>query len=73
MGYHDYEEDVKKRGLPEWLVKDSAALEKMKATGIDELPSSFTKDLEKLIGRKPETFREYITNKSAMRPGLKFP
>jgi nucleoside-diphosphate-sugar epimerase len=73
LGYHDYEKDVKKRGLPDWLVKDSAALEKMKASGIDELPSSFTKDLEKLIGRKPETFREYITNKSAMRPGLSFP
>lgn len=73
LGYHDFEKDVKQRGLPDWLVKDSAALEKMKASGIDELPSSYTKDLEKLIGRKPETFREYIGNKSVMRPGLKFP
>lgn len=73
LGYHDYEKSVKQRGVPAWLVKDSAALEKMKASGIDELPSSYTKDLEKLLGRKPETFREYIGNKSAMRPGLKFP
>jgi uncharacterized protein YbjT (DUF2867 family) len=73
LGFHDYEKDVKERGLPEWLVRDSAALEKMKASGIDELASSYTTDLEELIGRKPETFREYITKKSAMRPGLAFP
>jgi uncharacterized protein YbjT (DUF2867 family) len=73
LGYHDYEKNVKERGLPDWLVKDSAALEKMKASGIDELSTSYTTDLEKLLGRKPETFREYLTNKSAMRPGLTFP
>lgn len=73
LGYHDYEADVKNRGLPEWLVRDSAAFERMKAAGIDEDMSSYTKDLEKITGKKPETFEDYLTNKTCMRPGLTFP
>jgi nucleoside-diphosphate-sugar epimerase len=73
LGYHDYKNDIKARGLPNWLVKDSAAFEKMKASGIDEYASSYTEDLEKLIGKKPETFADYLENKNAQRPGLTFP
>jgi len=73
LGYHDYVRDVKSRGLPIWLVKDSATFEKMKASGIDELKSSYTKDLEHLIGRPPETFEDYLANKNSQRPGLTFP
>lgn len=73
LGYHDYRRDIEKRGLPEWMVKDSASFEKMKATGIDEKRSSYTKDLEKLIGREPETFEHYLNNKESQRPGLTFP
>lgn len=73
LGYHDYKNDIKARGLPNWLVKDSAAFEKMKATGIDEYASSYTEDLEKLIGKKPETFADYLENKNSQRPGLTFP
>lgn len=72
LGYHDYTNDVKARGLPSWLVKDSAEFERMKASGIDELASSYKKDLEILIGRKPETFDEYLDSTSTMRPGMKF-
>lgn len=73
LGYHDYVKNVKARGLPTWLVKDSATFEKIKASGVDELKESYTKDLEKLIGRKPETFEGYLDNKESMRPGIKFP
>jgi NAD(P)H dehydrogenase (quinone) len=73
LGYHDYKKDVVERGLPDWLVRDSAAFEKMKASGVDELASSYTDDLKKLTGKKPETFKDYLTNKECMRPGLKFP
>lgn len=73
LGYHDYAKSVKKRGLPDWQVKDSAAFEKMKAFGLDERPSAYTKDLEKIIGKKPENFKDYLNNKSCMRPGLTFP
>jgi uncharacterized protein YbjT (DUF2867 family) len=72
LGYHAYEESVKARGLPDWLVKDSAAFEKMKASGVDELASSYTNDLEKILGRKPESFSDYLAHKEAMRPGLAF-
>jgi NAD(P)H dehydrogenase (quinone) len=73
LGYHDYKKDVMKRGLPSWLVRDSAAFEKMKASGIDELRSSYTHDLVKLIGKTPETFADYLDNKNSQRPGLTFP
>lgn len=73
LGYHDYKSDIKARGLPQWLVKDSAAFEKMKASGIDEYESSYTDDLEKLIGKKPESFADYLENKNSQRPGLTFP
>ncbi len=46
LGYHDYN-DVMERGLPDWLVRDSAAYEKMKASGVHELTSSKTVDLDK--------------------------
>jgi len=73
MGYHAYKRSLKERGLPEWLVKDSAEFERMKASGSDERPGAYTKDIEKLTGNKPETFKDYLTNKSCMRPGLTFP
>jgi uncharacterized protein YbjT (DUF2867 family) len=73
LGYHEYAASVKKRGLPEWQVRDSAAFERMKAAGIDEIASSYTDDLKLLIGKEPETFKDYLSNKSCMRPGLTFP
>jgi uncharacterized protein YbjT (DUF2867 family) len=73
LGYHAYKEDVRKRGLPEWEVKDAAAMERMKASGVDEMGSAYTNDVEKLTGRKPESFEDYLKNKSCMRPGMTFP
>jgi uncharacterized protein YbjT (DUF2867 family) len=73
LGYHDFRKYIKARGLPEWLVKDSAEMEKMKASGIDEYTSSYTNDVMKLIGKKPETFGEYLANKNSQRPGKTFP
>jgi uncharacterized protein YbjT (DUF2867 family) len=73
LGYHDYKKDIKSRGLPDWLVRDSAEMEKMKSTGIDEFTSSYTNDIVKLLGKKPETFAEYLANKNSQRPGRTFP
>lgn len=73
MGYHAYKKSIKSRGLPVWLVRDSAEMERIKASGVDEAASSYTKDLETVIGKKPETFEHYLENKSCMRPGLTFP
>ena len=73
LGYHDYKASVIERGLPEWMAQDAADLERMKAMGIDEDRSLYDKTLAKLTGRKPETFKEYLANKSCMRPGATFP
>lgn len=73
LGYHEYVERIKKRGLPAWQVKDSAAMERMKAMGYDELSTSYTKDLEKLTGKKAESFASFLkTQSSSMRPGMAF-
>lgn len=73
LGYHDYEANVRDRGLPAWLVKDAAEFERMKATGIDEEPFMIISHTEKLLGRKPESFKGYLMNKESMRPGATFP
>ena len=73
LGYHDYVQSVKSRGLPTWLSKDAAAFEKMKASGIDEELGIYTRDLEKLIGRKPESFVDYLRHTETQRPGKRFP
>eukprot|EP00525_Craspedostauros_australis_P004584 CAMPEP_0198120494 /NCGR_PEP_ID=MMETSP1442-20131203/29223_1 /TAXON_ID= /ORGANISM="Craspedostauros australis, Strain CCMP3328" /LENGTH=346 /DNA_ID=CAMNT_0043779149 /DNA_START=52 /DNA_END=1092 /DNA_ORIENTATION=+ len=73
LGFHDYKEHVAKRGLPQWQLRDAAAWEKMKASGIDESPMGYTKDFENITGKKPETFVDYLNNKEGMRPGLVFP
>jgi len=73
LGYHEYVADVKKRGLPDWQIKDSAAFEKMKAFGGDEQPGSYTKDFAMIIGKTPENFKDYLEHVSSMRPGLTFP
>jgi uncharacterized protein YbjT (DUF2867 family) len=73
LGYHEYVEYVKTLNHPEWLIMDSAAFEKMKASGIDELASSYTKDLETIIGKPPETFADYLMSKESMSPAWCWP
>jgi uncharacterized protein YbjT (DUF2867 family) len=73
LGYHEFEEYMVKSGHPTWLVKDSAAFERIKASGVDEEPSSYTKDLEMLIGKKRESFTEYLHNKESMSPAWYWP
>ena len=74
LGYHDYVAHIKKQGLPAWQIKDCAAFERMKAKGYDELPICYTKDLQRLTGKKPETFADFLKfQSSCMRPGMAFP
>jgi hypothetical protein len=47
---------MKARNVPNWVSKDAAAFEIMKASGIDENGHNYYNDLEALIGRKPESF-----------------
>jgi len=73
MGYHDYKDSVQKRGLPHFMARDAAAFERMKAMGVDEDRNSYTQDLQKIIGKEPETIEDYLEHTSAMRPGMTFP
>lgn len=73
LGYHDFKSYMVKSGHPTWLVKDSAEFEKIKASGVDELASSYTDDLEKLTGKKPESFADYLNNKEAMTSAWSWP
>ena len=73
LGYHDFRKDVERRGIPDWMARDAAAMERVKASGIDENLDSYTQDLEKIIGKPAESFEAYLTHKSCMRPGAKFP
>lgn len=73
LGYHEYKASVEQRGLPHFMARDAAAFERMKAMGVDENENSYTNDLEKIIGKKPETVEDYLTHTSAMRPGMTFP
>lgn len=73
LGYHDFKAYMVKSGHPVWLVKDSAEFEKIKASGVDELGSSYTDDLERLTGKQPESFSEYLNNKEAMTSAWSWP
>jgi hypothetical protein len=50
------------------FTKNSAALEKIKASGLEEANKFIKGDFERLAGRKPETFADYLMNESTMAP-----
>lgn len=66
IGYHDIEADLKKRGFSKWLIKDLAGMEKVKSSGLEENPSSYTTDVETLIGKKAESFQDYLADTASM-------
>jgi uncharacterized protein YbjT (DUF2867 family) len=66
MGYHDFKAFMKKTDLPSWLVRDSAAMERIKASGADEKPDAYTNDFEMITHKKPETFKHYLDHKESM-------
>jgi uncharacterized protein YbjT (DUF2867 family) len=53
-------------GDPEWMVNDLAVLEKVKATGNEESRSFVSDDVEKICGRKPQSFEEYLQEVDTM-------
>jgi NAD(P)H dehydrogenase (quinone) len=63
---HEYEDGEKAGGDPGWLVKDLVALEKIKATGMEEHLSFVTHDFEQLCGHKAESYESYLDHKEYM-------
>lgn len=51
-----------------FFTKTSAALEAIKASGIEEDNKFMKGDFERLAGRKPETFDDYLMKEDAMAP-----
>lgn len=61
-----FEDQEKKAGDPEWLIKDLVALEKIKGSGVEE--AIVSGDFEAIAGHKPETFQDYLANTKTMTP-----
>lgn len=64
--FHTFEDTEKGRGDPEWLVQDLVALEKIKATGIEEHLSFVSNDVEKVCGHRAESYEAYLSHKDVM-------
>jgi NAD(P)H dehydrogenase (quinone) len=65
---HTFEEGVQLSGDPEWMVLDLVALEKIKASGVEEANTFVTKDIEKVCGHPAETFEDYLSVTEFMTP-----
>ena len=50
IGYHDYEDELKKRDYADNIIADAVQCEKLKASGAEEKKKSYSDDLETLIG-----------------------
>lgn len=63
---HEFASELKTRGVYQWVAEDLVALERIKATAIEETPSFASEDIEKICGHPPETFEEYLGNTELM-------
>jgi NAD(P)H dehydrogenase (quinone) len=62
----EFQSEIQTGGDPDWLVQDLAAIESVKATGIEEEPSFATKEVEKICGHQAQTFEEYLQERDYM-------
>jgi hypothetical protein len=53
------------------FTKNSAAIERIKASGLEEEKKFIKGDFERLAGRKPETFADYLMKEETMGPAEK--
>ena len=76
LGYNEYVQHLTQQlHLPAWHVQHCAAMERMKATGAEELATSYTRDYYRLTGKEPQSFRDFLLSKThptCMRPGMAF-
>jgi uncharacterized protein YbjT (DUF2867 family) len=63
---HEFASELKMGGDPKWMVDDLIALEKIKSTAIEEMPTFPTDDIEKICGHPAETFEEYLQRTDTM-------
>jgi hypothetical protein len=58
----------KDQSVPEVTIR-SFARNTVFEWGVEKIASSYIADFEKLTGKKPEIFEDYLTKKECMRPG----
>jgi uncharacterized protein YbjT (DUF2867 family) len=58
------DEEKKVEHDPDWLLRELVKLEQLKASGIEQTFAS--KDFEKICGRAPESFEDYLSCKTEM-------
>ena len=63
---HEFDYELRFTFFPDWMVQDLVALEKVKASGYEEDPKFVSNDIEKILGRKAETYQDYIQKKDRM-------
>jgi hypothetical protein len=57
---HEFETQMQQSGEPKWIVADLAALEKIKATGMEESEAFVSHDFDLICGHPPERFEDYL-------------
>lgn len=57
---HEFTTELQLSGDPDWMVQDLAALERIKATGNEEMREFISDDIEKICGHKAESFEDYL-------------
>lgn len=65
---HKFTEEMKNHGEAAWVVRDLAALEKIKASGVEEDTNFLSGDIANILGRAPESFKEYLERTDTMTP-----
>lgn len=63
---HTFADGEMMGGDPAWLVEHLVAMEKVKATGQEELMTFTSYDIEKICGHPPEDYDEYLQRKDYM-------
>ena len=65
---HEFTRELKFGGDAAWMIRDLSAMEKVKASGIEEKNDFVSDDIEKLCGHKAESFEEYLLRDDMMTP-----
>jgi len=65
---HEFGSEIKVSGNPNWTVADLVALEKLKASGVEEQASFVSPDIEEICRHPPQSFEEYLRSTSTMTP-----
>jgi len=64
----EFGKNIKKKDDAKWMMTDLVALEKLKASGVEERATFVSPDIEAICGRPPQTFEDYLRATDLMTP-----